>query len=272
MSLVPRLLSRLEKGSPGAQAVVLFLDQSDPPRWRAVWSSNDEFQDLVSHQDLHSQWRPLELASFQAVRLEPQSSRLALALRSTEDWEPQTLEAYQKESTLGLYEGREMAWKQACLGLLTLLAKQRVAIGHALHRGPAQGLTAARLEFSLVEPDILPHLGPLQLAVEEAGERLREIVHEKLASPIQGQDGPFAEEDPGKLMGTLEQEVLAWESWLNPHRGSRVPVGDGLEPKPGARDSTQALFTQDGALASLWTLVGGLALPREEQGFDLIEP
>ncbi len=278
-ALIARLRALLESELSGVQIALLHLDPLQSQVWRVVWSSRGEFevrasQTQVPEKDLDFQWRPFERAEFQGalgVRLEPVVSRLALVLQSSEPLKDQELSLLQSQACLGIYESREEAWRKAAVGLLGLLPKQRVAIGHHLHRGPAQGLTAARLEFSLLEPDILPLLGPIRRAVEDAGEGLREIVHERLAPPAQGAQRQLEEEDPERLLGILEQEALALGSWLLPAEMSRAKVGEAENSKDGAKVHSGALDTQERALAHLWALGGGMLQWQENNVYRLLK-
>jgi hypothetical protein len=86
------------------------------------------------------------------------------------------------------WQASEQKWIQLVTSLLAALAEQRRDVGTAIHRGPAQALTAARLELSMVGDSTSE--SPLGQAVDRASEELVRIVHGKLRS--RGTSGSLA--------------------------------------------------------------------------------
>jgi hypothetical protein len=129
------------------------------------------------------------------------------------------------------WQESERKWMQILSGLLGALKEQRREVGTALHRGPAQALTAARLELSMMGDGALE--SPVAQAVEQASEQLVRLVHGKLGS--RGQDGSLA----ATLRGELDFQA----------RWRELPASNEAITLPDGSLST--------ALADLWKLTGG---------------
>ncbi len=78
----------------------------------------------------------------------------------------------------------ETRWGEVVSLFLNALSEQRRDIMSALHRGPAQSLTAARLELSMIAGQ--PALQPLRDALDQTGEDLVDLVHIRLKSRLKG--------------------------------------------------------------------------------------
>ncbi len=98
------------------------------------------------------------------------------------------------------WESCEESWAELSLALLKGLAAQRKEIGTAIHRGPAQSLTAARLELSMS-----PSGSSLADALEQASEGLVQLVHGKLRGRELGND----------LIGALKGELDFQRRWFD---------------------------------------------------------
>lgn len=125
----------------------------------------------------------------------------------------------------------EARWSEVVSLFLNVLGEQRREIVSALHRGPAQSLTAARLELSMLAGQ--PALQPLREALDKTGEDLVDLVHIRLKSRLKGTD----------LRAQIRRELDFQANW------HRVPTGpfDNPMPKNTATD----------ALALAWRLDGG---------------
>ena len=115
--------------------------------------------------------------------------------------------------------------------VVNALREQRRELGSALHRGPAQALTAARLELSMLGEKV--ELGPLQEALEDASEGLVGLVHGKLHGRTKGES----------LDAALRAEIHFQARWHDlPSEGDAITL-------PHSPLNT--------TLTRLWRLAGG---------------
>lgn len=130
------------------------------------------------------------------------------------------------------FKTSECRWRGTTSALLSALKEQRRELATAIHRGPAQALTAARLELSMLETS--GRATSLARALEEASEGLVQLVHGQLRS--RGQEE--------SLLDRLRCELEFRARWQQTSTGS----GDTLTlPREGLTDT----------LAKLWEMAGG---------------
>ena len=219
---------------------IVCPESTTPPVWRVIWSSSSDAAErylgpLSPHPEpirwsgadravgmaLISKLRPLGVIAWPR---EPESSTEGLL-----DILEACRELYWEES--------ERRWMRILRSLLSALKEQRRQLGTALHRGPAQALTAARLELSMQGGRALE--GPIAQAIEQASEGLIALVHGKLRGRSDG----------GTLVATVRGELDFQARW------HELPSGTDTVTLPNG-DLSQAL-------AELWTLAGNEVLQND---------
>lgn len=222
------------RSEPTHLAFAIMRPRPSPQVWDLLWCSLEDYPDSF-HGKLSSS--PAELSW-------SNRSVLGLALHSRLEplgvlgWDtgPQTEDGTELRRALErcrerYYEACERQWLRLAEGLLTALKEQRREVGAAIHRGPAQALTAARIELSMMGQST--QAGPVAQAIEQASEGLVQLVHGKLRGRRQ---------EP-TLVGTLLSELDFQARW------------HGLPPEAGTVTLPEG--ASSGALAELWRLTGG---------------
>jgi hypothetical protein len=190
----------------GVCSAVLGPESYDPPVWRVLRGSDAEVGKFL-RVPLSTSPRPVAWPD----------QRVALGMQLASRWEPlgvvvwpstaaTTAERLNEvlEACRNLYwEECEQRWMDCLCCLLVALREQRHELGNAIHRGPAQALTAARLELSMLGEN--PAWGGLKTSLENASEGLVDLVHVKLRGRGKGE----------ALEETVRSEIGFQARWRN---------------------------------------------------------
>lgn len=226
-------LEQMETNLCDRAFAVVCPESATPPVWRVLWSSSADAAGCYLGR-LSSNPEPVAW---------PGTHR-AVGLALVSKLRPLGVIAWPRDpagDTEGLldvleacrelyWEESERRWMRMMQSVLAALKDQRREMGAALHRGPAQALTAARLELSMLGQGVRE--GPIARAIEQASEGLVAIVHGKLRG----------RSNDGTLAATVRAELDFQARW------HELPSGTDTVTLP---DGDLSL-----ALAELWRLTG----------------
>lgn len=224
-------LAPLVKQSPAQ--IALLEEGEGSVCWRVAWSSSE----IAVPVDLSLPEVPAQISWDSApgpiVGASIQSAWARLGVLAWAD-DPVTL-THLVATTLRLGQSEsERRWVKTTTALLGALKEQRRELGTAIHRGPAQSITAARLELSMLSPQSYPET--LKQALESAAESLIDIVHGKLRGR-----GPINQDET--LEQALRTELGFQARWRD------LPCTDSQLSLPASELNS--------TLAKLWKLSGG---------------
>lgn len=227
-------LVELSKDQPEQLFAILRPESASPPLWKLVWASQaDTSVRLVGRltpgpEAINWPGQPGALGMALISRLGPLG--VVTWPRPGSGLAPEGLLEALEACREIYWEECEQKWMSLMLSLLIALKEQRRELGSAIHRGPAQSLTAARLELSMMGEAALKL--PLAQALEQASDELVRLVHGKLYG--RGKDGT--------LEGTLRGELDFQARWRD------LPSGESTVTLPRDNLST--------TLLELWKLAG----------------
>lgn len=217
----------------GQVSAALLESDGDSPGWKVTWSSSDINPpgDLIFPElPAPVSWEESTHTVYGATVATAWTRTAMLAWGAEATTLTQVLATCQH---LGWREA-ERRWMETTTALLGALKEQRRELGTAIHRGPAQSITAARLELSMLSPQSYPE--SLKQALENAAESLIDIVHGKLRGR-----GPVHQDST--LEQALQTELGFQARWRDlPWTESRLCL------------PTNEL---NSTLAKLWKLSGG---------------